>query len=137
MFKNTFNLNGVDYKVVNGLVHTTSNCFLKSGQKQSILDPCYKGDSSVLDEYCRTWNLGLYDRPEGQHAYGHQTGQREKTLELAKSENIPPLEHGAQVTVTSPLVNRFWDLLFVVSLAVIGVATFIAAYEFVIKEILK
>ncbi len=69
--KDKFNLNGVDYKVANGLVHR---------QSQGILDPCYRGDSRVLDEYCRTHDLMLYIRPKGVHAYGNQEGQRAKTL---------------------------------------------------------
>ena len=62
-----FNLNGVDYKVVNGLVHK---------QGRGILDPVYKGDNSVIDEYARTHGLQLYQRPSGIHAYGHQLGSR-------------------------------------------------------------
>jgi len=65
--KDKFNLNGIDYKVVNGLVHK---------QSQGTLDPCYKGDSSVLDEFCRTHSLTLYQRPKGVHAYGNQHGLR-------------------------------------------------------------
>ena len=72
-----FNLNGVDYKVVDSLVH-------KYSRFPSMLDPCYQGDSEVLDEYCRTHNLTLYQRPKGLHAYGHQTGQRGKTLALTQ-----------------------------------------------------
>jgi len=70
MFKNTFNLNGVDYQVVDGLVHTVS---------RSNLDPCYWGDNKVLDSFARDRKLTLYDRPKGQHAYGNQEGQRAKT----------------------------------------------------------
>ena len=62
-----FNVNGVNYKVVNGLVHK---------QGRGILDPVYKGDSSVMDEYCRTRGLKLYQRPSGIHAYGNQLGSR-------------------------------------------------------------
>lgn len=93
MFKNTFNLNGISYKVVNGLVHTLS---------KGTLDPCYKGDSSVLDEFCRTHDLALYARPTGQHAYGHQTGQRAKTIERTKKAEKCP-ECGSSNTEQEPM----------------------------------
>ena len=65
--KDKFNVNGVNYKVVNGLVHK---------QENGILDPVYQGDNSVMDEYARTHGLQLYYSPTGIHAYGNQNGSR-------------------------------------------------------------
>ena len=121
MFKNKFNLNGVDYKIVNDLVHKPS---------KGILEPCYQGDSRVLDEYCRTHNFTLYQRPKGLHAYGHQTGIRGKTLEQTRSEHIPPLEH-AQVTATKKRKLSFWDFVIIFSVAVIGLAALELLYELI------
>jgi hypothetical protein len=73
--KDKFNLNGVDYKVVNGLVHTVSH---------GTLDPCYWGDSNVLDSFAKDRRLNLYTRPSGPHAYGNQEGQRAETIERTK-----------------------------------------------------
>jgi len=120
MFKNTFNLNGIDYKVVNGLVHTLS---------KGTLDPCYWGDSNVLDSFARDRKLNLYARPKGQHAYGHQTGQRAKTLK-EQAQHAPAHEH-AQVTASKPGLN-VWDFVLIFSACVIGIATVIALYQWII-----
>ncbi len=73
---NKFNLNGVDYKVVDSYVYQIDK--LPDGTK--VIIPCYKGDSRVLDEFCRTRDLKLYTRLKSIHAYGNQEGQRAKTL---------------------------------------------------------
>lgn len=64
-----FDYNGRNYKVVNGMVHTADN---------GILDPCYKGDNVMLDDYAEILGFKTYQRPNGIHTHGHQKGEARK-----------------------------------------------------------
>lgn len=69
----TFEYNGRNYKIVNGLAHRVD----ESGDFTTC-DPCYRGDNILLDDYCDILGVRMYERPSGIHAYGNQEGSRSK-----------------------------------------------------------
>jgi len=54
----SFDFNGRNYKVVNGLAHTVENSIHDS----IMVTPCYQGDNVMLDAYCDILGVKLYQR---------------------------------------------------------------------------
>ena len=90
-FNLKFNLNGIDYKVVDGLVHQVN---------RGSLNPCYYGEDSTLEEYCRTHDLLLYCRPDSIHTHGHQKGQARVNRTSLKMKAGMPKKEAVPVDVS-------------------------------------
>ncbi len=58
----SFDFNGRNYKVVNGLTHEACTPSM-AAEHGLVLIPIYKGDNLMLDAYCKELGVRVYDRP--------------------------------------------------------------------------
>ncbi len=100
--KDKFNANGVDYKVVNGqLFQVDRTCLL----------PVYNPDRHLVFVAKRYGFIDTKIVPSI-HNHGHQLGQRAKTLEQARSEHIPALEHAQVIAAKKRPADLWWKFVY-------------------------